>query len=66
MLRGNDKVYIVPETIDVEKDRKLPILLAKDIASGKIDYGGLILLNPFDEDGTLIKFVKISQVKKIF
>ena len=63
---GNDKVYIVPETINVEEDRKLPILLAKDIKTGKINYKGMVLLNPFEKDGALISINDYPMLKKYF
>ena len=63
---GCDRVYIVPNTIDVENDRKLPILLSKDIKSGKINYESKVLLNPFDKNGTLISLNEYPKLKKYF
>ena len=63
---GNDKVYIVPSAIDIERDRKLPILLSKDIKSGEINYKGKVLLDPFDKKGALISLEDYPKLKKYF
>jgi len=52
---GADKVFIAPfETLDVEPDRKLPLVMTRDILSGVVEWGGLGVLNPFLDDGGLV------------
>jgi len=52
---GADKAFIGPfDSLDVEADRKLPLVTTKDIASGTVLWGGLGVINPFAEDGTLV------------
>lgn len=52
---GADKVFIGPlETLDVEPDRKLPLVMTKDICSGRVVWQGLGVINPFVEDGSLV------------
>jgi hypothetical protein len=52
---GKDSVFIAPyEQLDVEVDRKLPLAVAKDLATGLLCWGGLGILNPFDEQGRLV------------
>lgn len=52
---GADKVYIAPyDTLDVETDRKLPLVTTKDIRDGVVAWHGLGLVNPFDKDGRLV------------
>ncbi len=52
---GADKVYIGDyETLDVESDRKLPLVMTKDIGSGDVKWHGQGVINPFLESGNLI------------
>jgi adenine-specific DNA-methyltransferase len=43
---GADKAYIVPASVDVEEDRKLPMIMTNDIRKGAFHWGGYVLLNP--------------------
>ena len=63
---GIDKVFIRPDKdLPVEPDRKLPILMTKDVQDGEIRWGGNMVLNPFDgETKNLIElqdFPKFAQ-----
>ena len=52
---GADKAFIGPfDELDVEDDRKLPIAMTKDIWSGKIEWKGHGVINPFAEEGGLV------------
>ncbi|BFI95976.1 MAG: Eco57I restriction-modification methylase domain-containing protein [Rhodanobacter sp.] len=52
---GSDRVYIAPmQDLDVEPSRRLPIVRTQDIRGGTVDWQGLAVLNPFDDDGKLI------------
>ncbi len=52
---GADKVYIGDfHSMEVEPDRKLPLIKTADIKTGKIDWLGHGVLNPFKEDGSLV------------
>lgn len=51
---GADKAYIAPSDIDVEDDRKLPIIMTTDIRKGAFEWGGSVLLNPWLPDGRLV------------
>jgi len=52
---GADRVFIAPfANLNVEPDCKLPIVTTKDIKSGKVEWQGLGVLNPFRDDGSLI------------
>jgi hypothetical protein len=54
---GADKVYIAPyDELDVEDERKLPLVMTKDILEGEVRWKGLGVVNPFEEDGTLADF----------
>ncbi len=50
---GADAVYIGRE-LDVEDTRKLPLVTTRDIRSGRVEWRGLWVLNPFEPDGRLV------------
>lgn len=52
---GCDDVYIGPfEELPVEAERKLPLVMARDLVKGVIQWGGKGVVNPFDESGRLV------------
>ncbi|MBK8039563.1 MAG: Eco57I restriction-modification methylase domain-containing protein [Verrucomicrobiaceae bacterium] len=54
---GADKVYIAPyDELDVEDERKLPLVMTKDILEGEVRWKGFGVVNPFEENGTLADF----------
>lgn len=54
---GADKVFIAPyDELDVEEERKLPLVTTKDILTGEVQWKGLGVVNPFEEDGRLADF----------
>ena len=60
---GADKVYVVEyDKLDVEKDRKLPLVMTKDIRSGKVEWTGKGVINPFDDDGSLVNLKKYPRL----
>ena len=53
---GADEAFIGDlESLDVEDDRKLPLVTTRDIQSGEIVWRGQGVINPFAEDGNLVK-----------
>ncbi len=50
---GADAVYIGRE-LDVEDARKLPLVTTRDIRSGRVEWRGEWVLNPFEADGRLV------------
>jgi len=51
---GADHVFIGKEdALDVEPERRLPLVTTRDIASGMIEWQGKMVLNPFEDDGSL-------------
>lgn len=51
---GADKIFIGPyEELDVEPSRKLPLATTRDLAKGGVEWQGLGIINPFEDDGTL-------------
>ena len=54
---GADQVFIGPmDELDVEDSRKLPLVMTRDILDGTVNWRGLGVINPFEEDGTLADF----------
>ena len=52
---GADKAFIGNfESLDVEPDRKLPLVTTRDILSGEVRWGGQWVINPFADDGRLV------------
>ena len=52
---GADSVFIQAyEDLDVEEERKLPLVLAGDVRNEGVSWSGKGLLNPFDESGELV------------
>ncbi len=52
---GADKAFISDfESLDVEPDRKLPLVTTKDIMSGEVRWQGQGVINPFAESGGLV------------
>lgn len=53
---GADKAFIGDfESLDVESSRKLPLAMTRDILSGEIQWQGRGVINPFDDDGRLVR-----------
>ena len=42
------------DALDVEADRKLPLVTTKDIQSGEVQWRGNGIINPFADDGKLV------------
>ena len=52
---GADKAFIGPyDELDVEDDRKLPLVMTRDILSGEVEWRGLGIVNPFADEGGLV------------
>jgi hypothetical protein len=52
---GADKAFIGQfDAMDVEPDRKLPLVMTRDIATGSVAWRGLGVINPFGNDGKLV------------
>lgn len=51
---GADRVFIGElDTLPVEPERKLPLLMAGDLVDGEIQWSGRAVVNPFLQDGSL-------------
>jgi hypothetical protein len=52
---GADAIFIGSDAaLDVEPERKLPLVTTKDIRHGRVEWAGLFVLNPFETGGRLV------------
>jgi hypothetical protein len=52
---GADRAFIGPfAELDVEADRKLPLVMTRDIEDGTVAWRGLGVINPFGPDGRVV------------
>jgi hypothetical protein len=59
---GADKIYIGPlNELDVEDERKLPLVTTRDILTGSVQWRGLGVVNPFEESGALADFARFPR-----
>jgi len=63
---GADKIFLTKDQNLVEKDRLLPIALAKDTLTGTLQWSGHYLVNPWDEFGTLVDLRHFPRLRKYF
>lgn len=62
---GADKVFIGPmKELDVEESRKLPLAMTRDILSGEVQWRGLGVINPFDEEGRLVDLAEFPRLQR--
>lgn len=64
---GADQVFIAPfAELDVEPDRKLPLVMTRDILSGDVQWRGLGVINPFGPDGGLVRLSAYPKLAAYF
>ena len=62
---GADKAFIGDfEALDIEPDRKLPLVTTKDIMTGEVRWRGLGVINPFAESGVLVDLDKYPRLHR--
>lgn len=62
---GADKAFIGDfEALDVEPDRKLPLVTTKDIMSGEVRWQGQGVINPFAESGGLVNLDDYPRLRR--
>jgi len=61
---GADKAFIgYFDSMNVEPSRKLPLVMTRDIVDGKVTWRGLGVLNPFEDDGSLVDLDRYPLLK---
>ena len=64
---GADQVFIGPfDSLDVEPDRKLPLVKTQDIEDGTVKWRGLGVINPFRDDGSLVALADYPKLARYF
>ena len=63
---GKDRVFIVTEDADIEKDRLLPLVMRSDIRDGRVHYSGRFVINTFESGGGVIDLRKYPRLKRYF
>lgn len=62
---GADQAFIgTYETLDVEPDRKLPLVMTRDILKGVVEWRGQGVINPFADNGGLVNLDEYPRLKK--
>lgn len=62
---GADSAYIAPfDALDVEPDRKLPLVMTRDILTGSVVWRGLGVINPFADTGGLVDLAAYPRLKR--
>lgn len=60
---GADKVFI-GENLPVEEEVKIPIVLAREVMNGEINWKNNYIFNPYSKEGTLIDLNKYPKTKQ--
>ena len=64
---GADKAFIGRfDSLDVESNRKLPMVATRDIKSGEVIWQGQGVINPFAEDGSLVNLQHYPKLSHYF
>lgn len=62
---GADKAFIAPfDELDVEADRKLPLVMTRDILKGEVAWRGFGVVNPFGDDGKLVTLDRYPRLQR--
>jgi hypothetical protein len=62
---GADKIYIgLMDELDVENDRKLPLAMTRDIVTGRVEWRGYGVINPFTDEGPLVDLANYPRLKR--
>jgi len=64
---GADKAFIgLFDELDVEPDRKVPLVMTRDILTGTVQWRGYGVVNPFTDDGGLVDLEQYPRLKRHF
>lgn len=63
---GADELFVTPNSSLVEASRLLPLTMSRDTTSGQVVWGGSYLVNPWEEDGTLVDLARYPQLDSYF
>lgn len=63
---GADEVFVTKTPPDIEADRLLPLATVRDLATGHLEWSGHYLVNPWTEDGTLVRLPEYPRLARYF
>ncbi len=63
---GADKVFITDDADLVERERLLPLGLAKDTMTGYLEWSEHYLVNPWEPNGSLVDLERYPRLKRYF
>lgn len=64
---GADKAFIGTfDELDVEEDRKLPLVMTRDIQDGTVNWRRLGVINPFSDESGLVNLEDYPRLKRYF
>jgi hypothetical protein len=62
---GADQAFIGPfDELDVEPDRKLPLVMTRDILDGVVQWRGFGVINPFADSGGLVDLDRYPRLRR--
>jgi hypothetical protein len=62
---GADQAFIGPyDELDVEDDRKQPLVMTRDILNGRVEWRGFGVVNPFADGGGLVDLGHYPRLKR--
>jgi adenine-specific DNA-methyltransferase len=63
---GNDELYIADATLDIERDRLVPLVRREHLTSGQVIESQQCVINTFGSDGKLIDLTQFPKLKRYF
>ncbi|WP_079913060.1 N-6 DNA methylase [Paenibacillus sp. 32352] len=64
---GATAVYVIkPEKVDIEPEVLLPTVIKDDITQGFISWSGHYVINPYNDDGSLVDLEQFPKLKAYF
>lgn len=63
---GNDKAFIVKESVDIEPSRLVPLVKREDIQEGRIKNNKRFVINTFDNKGKVIDLAQYPRLARYF
>ena len=63
---GADGVFVTKTPPNVEADRLLPLSMVRDLATGRLEWSGHYLVNPWNEDGSLVRLNEYPRLARYF
>ncbi|TXI78436.1 MAG: SAM-dependent methyltransferase [Flavobacteriales bacterium] len=63
---GADDVFITNDAQGIEPEQLIPLLTSADITTGRVQWQGEYLVNPWDEAGQLVELMAYPKLKAYF